>query len=74
MARCTYKQAADYIRIPCPFGSQEEKNLILGGNAARIVFLPEQVLTDHGGHLETIENAQPITASPHAFAPSSMPV
>ena len=33
---CTYKQAVNYIRLHCDFLSQEEKDLILGGNAARM--------------------------------------
>ena len=33
---CTYKQALDYIRVHCDFLTQEEKGLILGGNAARM--------------------------------------
>ena len=33
---CTYKQAVNYIRLHCEFLSEEEKDLILGGNAARI--------------------------------------
>jgi predicted TIM-barrel fold metal-dependent hydrolase len=35
-AWCTYRQALDFIRIHCDFLSQEEKDLILGGNAERI--------------------------------------
>jgi predicted TIM-barrel fold metal-dependent hydrolase len=33
---CTYRQAIDYIRLHCDFLSREEKDLILGGNAARL--------------------------------------
>jgi predicted TIM-barrel fold metal-dependent hydrolase len=33
---CTYRQAADYIRLHCDFLSPDEKDLILGGNAARM--------------------------------------
>ncbi len=33
---CTYRQAADYIRLHCDFLTQEEKGLILGGNVARM--------------------------------------
>jgi predicted TIM-barrel fold metal-dependent hydrolase len=33
---CTYRQAADYIRLHCDFLSCQEKDLILGGNAARM--------------------------------------
>ena len=33
---CTYRQALDFIRIHCDFLSQEERNLILGLNAARL--------------------------------------
>ena len=33
---CTYKQAIDYIRVHCAFLSEDEKALILGGNAARM--------------------------------------
>ena len=33
---CTYRQAVDYIRLHCDFLSAAEKNLILGGNAARM--------------------------------------
>ncbi len=33
---CTYRQALDFIRLHCDFLSQEEKDLILGGNAARL--------------------------------------
>ena len=32
----TYRQALDFIRLHCDFLSQEEKDLILGGNAARL--------------------------------------
>lgn len=34
---CTYKQSVDHIDIHCDFLSEEEKNLILGGNAARLL-------------------------------------
>lgn len=33
---CTYKQALDFIRIHCDFLSQDEMDLILGGNVARL--------------------------------------
>ena len=33
---CTYRQALDFIRLHCDFLSQDEKDLILGGNAARL--------------------------------------
>jgi len=33
---CTYKQAVDYIRLHCDFLSTAERNLILGGNLARL--------------------------------------
>ena len=33
---CTYRQSMDYIRLHCDFLSQEEKDLILGGNVARL--------------------------------------
>ena len=33
---CTYRQAADFIRLHCDFLSKEEKALILGGNVARM--------------------------------------
>ena len=33
---CTYQQAVDYIRLHCDFLAQEEKDLIPGGNAARM--------------------------------------
>jgi predicted TIM-barrel fold metal-dependent hydrolase len=33
---CTYRQAANYIRLHCEFLTPEEKDLILGGNAARL--------------------------------------
>lgn len=33
---CTYRQAADYIRLHCDFLSRQEKALILGGNAMRM--------------------------------------
>ena len=33
---CTYRQAVDYIRLHCDFLSTAEKNLILGGNVARM--------------------------------------
>ncbi len=36
---CTYKQSVDYIRVHCTFLTQEEKDLILGGNVARILKL-----------------------------------
>jgi predicted TIM-barrel fold metal-dependent hydrolase len=31
---CTYRQSLDFIRLHCDFLSQDEKDLILGGNAA----------------------------------------
>jgi predicted TIM-barrel fold metal-dependent hydrolase len=34
---CTYKQSVDHIDIHCDFLSEKERNLILGGNAARIL-------------------------------------
>ena len=34
---CTYKQSVDHIDIHCDFLSEQEKNLILGGNAARLL-------------------------------------
>ena len=34
---CTYKQSVDHIDIHCDFLSEREKNLILGGNAARLL-------------------------------------
>ena len=33
---CTHKQAVNYIRAHCDFLSPEEKDLILGDNAARM--------------------------------------
>ena len=33
---CTYRQSLDFVRLHCDFLSQEEKDLILGGNAARL--------------------------------------
>ncbi|MBM3774595.1 MAG: amidohydrolase [Acidobacteria bacterium] len=33
---CTYRQSLDFIRVHCDFLSQEEKDLILGGNAERL--------------------------------------
>ena len=33
---CTYRQSLDFIRLHCDFLSREEKDLILGGNAARL--------------------------------------
>jgi predicted TIM-barrel fold metal-dependent hydrolase len=33
---CTYRQAVNYIRLHCDFLTAEEKDLILGGNAARL--------------------------------------
>lgn len=33
---CTYRQALDFIRRHCDFLSQDEKDLILGGNAAKL--------------------------------------
>jgi len=35
-AWCTYRQSLDFIRRHCDFLSQDEKDLILGGNAARL--------------------------------------
>ncbi|HCN08399.1 MAG TPA: hypothetical protein DIT01_10735 [Lentisphaeria bacterium] len=34
---CTYRQAVDYIRLHCDFLSQQEKDLILGGNVAELL-------------------------------------
>jgi predicted TIM-barrel fold metal-dependent hydrolase len=36
---CTYRQAVDYVRLHCDFFSQEEKDLFLGGNVARVLGL-----------------------------------
>ena len=36
---CTYKQSLDHIAVHCEFLMQEERDLILGGNAARILKL-----------------------------------
>ena len=33
---CTYRQSLDFIRLHCDFLSADEKDLILGGNAARL--------------------------------------
>jgi len=33
---CTYKQSVDSIRLQCDFLSDDEKDLVLGGNAARM--------------------------------------
>ncbi len=33
---CTYRQALDFIRLHCVFLSKEEKDLILGGNTAKL--------------------------------------
>ena len=33
---CTYRQSLDFIRLHCDFLSPDEKDLILGGNAARL--------------------------------------
>ena len=33
---CTYRQALDFVRRHCDFLSQDEKDLILGGNAAKL--------------------------------------
>ena len=33
---CTYRQALDYVRLHCDFLSQAEKDLMLGGNVARM--------------------------------------
>ena len=33
---CTYRQAIDFIRLHCDFLTPDEKDLILGGNAARM--------------------------------------
>ena len=38
-AWCTYRQAADFLRLHCDFLSPQEKALILGGNAARLLKL-----------------------------------
>ncbi len=38
---CTYRQALAFIRSHCDFLSPREKALILGGNAARLLKLPE---------------------------------
>ena len=35
-AWCTYRQAIDCIRLHCDFLTPDEKDLILGGNAARM--------------------------------------
>ena len=36
---CTYKQAVDHIAVHCDFLTEEERALVLGGNAARILKL-----------------------------------
>ncbi len=36
MRSCTYRQSLDFVRIHCDFMSEEEKDLVLGGNAARL--------------------------------------
>ena len=36
---CTYKQAVDHIAVHCDFFTDEERALVLGGNAARILKL-----------------------------------
>ena len=41
-AWCTYRQAIDFIRRHCDFLSNEEKDLILGGNAARLFGIEAQ--------------------------------
>ena len=33
---CTYRQALDFVRLHCDFLTQDEKDLILGGNAAKL--------------------------------------
>lgn len=33
---CTYRQALDFIRLHCDFLTREEKDLILGGNVAKL--------------------------------------
>lgn len=38
---CTYRQAIDSIRVHCDLLSQDERDLILGGNAARIFRIAE---------------------------------
>ena len=40
---CTYRQALDFIRLHCGFLSQEEKDLILGGNAATLFGLSQSM-------------------------------
>ena len=49
IAWCTYRQAVDYIRVHCNFLSQEEKDLILGGNAARMFGIPGGWRMEHFG-------------------------
>ena len=36
---CTYRQSVDFIRVHCDFLSVDEKALVLGGNAARLLDL-----------------------------------
>jgi predicted TIM-barrel fold metal-dependent hydrolase len=42
---CTYTQSLDYIRYHCDFLTSTEKELILGGNAARFLGLTSDALT-----------------------------
>jgi hypothetical protein len=34
---CTYRQSVDYVRRHCGFLSAAEKDLVLGGNIARML-------------------------------------
>ena len=36
---CTYKQAVDHIGVHCDLLTDEERAIVLGGNAARILRL-----------------------------------
>ncbi len=38
---CTYRQSRDHIEKYCTFLSQEQRDLIMGGTAARILKLEE---------------------------------
>ena len=45
---CTYRQSLDYVRRYCDFLGAREKDLILGGNAARLYGLPRRQEPSNG--------------------------
>ena len=49
---CLYSQAMDYIRLHCDFLSEQDRELILGGNAARLFNI------NRTGHFRDVREAR----------------